>query len=196
MRPIDIGQTTELNALLMGVGAIPSRVPTPHDVGHFWLYWTKSINHHQNEQIAEHRGYIFFVNQVPEYFRPIERWRDYLHDNSVPGAMCDEKEELSAEGHEGAVLTKIKYKSHCRDKNWPLTVRQKIILELRCWIPNGVHLLPEGYYSFATCAGSKDPNNCASWAIKMTNKIMDDDRFLPLPTPAKLSRVIKLIFDE
>ena len=71
----------------MGVGAIPSRIPTPNDLGHMWLYWESQ---HQG-QSCEYRGFYPLINRIPDEFQPINRWREFFFNNSaleLGSAIC------------------------------------------------------------------------------------------------------------
>lgn len=166
---------------IMGIGAIPSRIPSKYDLGHMWLYW----NDKAAQLSLEYRGYYPLVNRIPAEFQPLERWREFFFKNSSPGARFRDLKASSM----------VRFRGHyCKDKNWKLSSARQYRLKLRCWIPPGVDSIQEGQYSFDTTRFGC--NNCASWAIRVANRIMESKNFLPLPQPARIKKVINIIWEE
>lgn len=165
-------------AATLGVGAIPSRVPTDKDLGHMWLYWADKIDN----QNRTHRGYYPLANKIPEEYRG--RLRDYFFDHACPGARF---RDLSAARYEETCA------GHCKDMSWQISDTQHWQINRRCWIPPGENMVEEGLYSFDTTRPGW--NNCASWAIQRVNETLESD-VLPMPRPARIKHVIPAIWGE
>ena len=144
-----------------------------------WLYWENQ----PQGQSREYRGYYPLINRIPDEFQPIERYRDFFFDNSVKGARFRDLRVMQIEKQNG---------HYCKDKNWPLETKKYFLLIRRCWIHPDTDSVEEGDYSFDTTRSGC--NNCASWAIRVTNEVMGNPEFLPLPQPTRIKTVIPAIW--
>jgi hypothetical protein len=130
------------------------------------------------------RGFRPNDELIPPEFNSPEKWRDFFHTNAVPGIRY-----IDIRASEW-----VKRKDRCYAKSWHITDEQAWRFDIRCWIPAGEEVLEEGLYSWNTAHPGWD--NCASWAIKVVNQVMEDD-FLPIPVPARISKVAeKIKWDE
>jgi hypothetical protein len=163
----------------LGVGLRPSRM-SQNNPGHMWLYWTNVENPH-----PPYRGFYPNINDIPEEFQDLSRWKDYFLEHSVPGILrVDYRAMQWAERNS----------NQCLDKHWSIEEEQQSRLNIHCEIPPGQDSITKGRYSWNE--ERNDWDNCSSWAIKAVNYIMDEPNFLTCQRPKRLSHVIRAIWDN
>ncbi len=175
--PVVKCQAAETQEPMLGIGAIPSRSRTPTHWGHMWLFWSDKITP------REYRGYYPLIDLMPESW-PLERWKEYLFHESVPGAVFRDLDASLCEKEQTGV---------CLNKPWAISPTLLYKISLRLFLPTGANFIQEGRYSF--CTSNPGWNNCASWAIRIANAIMDNDAFLPLPQATLMKMVIAVLWD-
>jgi hypothetical protein len=122
-------------------------------------------------------GFRFDPADLPEEYRPPERWREYLYGHAIPGQIVDEsayvKYLLRAGGR-----TLYEKRADCPD----LVVSR---------LPPPDEWTPHGWYSF----NPDDPHpgrqpcfNCVKWAIMIANGLVPD--FLPEVPQGRLMLIL------
>lgn len=171
------GYSAGITICELGVGLRPSRVDGEHDPGHMWLYWTEP----QSER-PPFRGFRPDENQIPDEFKPENKWREFFFTRSSPGIRYIDFY---------AAKLRANHDKKCYDKCWEIVDLEKARLDLRCWIPPDTDSVAEGHYSWDTTRNGW--NNCASWVIRTLNDDVMEREYLPLPKPAWIKHVLKAI---
>jgi hypothetical protein len=143
-----------------------------------WLYWGEPTNTE-----FEFRGYYPNIDDIPETFRNLSRWREFFRENSVPGLI--RRDYYAMEWTE-------QYSDDCLDKCWSVDRGPLSRLVGRCRIPEGKDSIESGRYSWNEARDDWD--NCSSWVLKQVNYAMDNSSFLVCSRPKRLRYVINEIW--
>ena len=135
------------------------------------------VGQEPTEGASSYFGFRFDPADLPDEFRPAEKWRDYLFGHAIPGKIVDETNYVSH-------LLRISARTYYEK-------RAECDIPIESQLPPRQDWEPHAWYSF----NPDDPHNgrqpcynCVKWAIIIANGLVEG--FLPVIRQGRLKRVL------